>query len=522
MTDKKKSDSSSEDIGRSEDETTAAAKDSETRVDADAERLAETGDVPDRIVDAEVIAEIPAEEDATQEDAAETANTAADDEFDAISDESVDDTEDAPEPGDEAETVAEAEDRAEAPEAPEESEAEQPVLAESPDEALPSTEHEAERRPEPETVVVESKSSVFPGFFGGAIAAAGLIFALPYVVPPKFLPANPALEQALNDQAGTIAALREQIGTLEGKLSEAATASALAELKTASDASLSDLSATTTQIRSALDQLSSDLSSGRAFAGVTEQLRAMAARVDELEKRPIAEATDPASAAAVEAYGREVADLRKAVEAQMAQAETLVQEATASADKAVSQALDATKDAEEKAAADAAAAAEKALRAERELALADIQTALADGSPFSDALAKLDGVEIPAPLSAAAADGVATWLELQDTFTLAAREALTASRSEMTGGSAADRAATWIQNQLGVRSLAPSEGDDPDAVLSRAEAALGEARLTDAVNELSGLPDGGRQIMADWIAKAKTRAEALAAADELAASLAKN
>ena len=249
---------------------------------------------------------------------------------------------------------------------------------------------------------------------------------------------------------------------------------------------------------------------------------ALTERITELEKRPIDDSPDPASIAAVEAYGRELAELREAISAQMADADELVKSAAAAAEKAVSEALDASK----AAIADAKAAEEearaKAQRAAQAQALVDIQAALEDGSPYAGVLPLLDGIDIPDTLAAAANEGVTTLPELHDAYTVAARQALSVSRSEAATDSTAARASTWLQNQLGVRSLAPSEGDDPDAVLSRAEAALAEARLEDAIAELSALPEGGQQVLSEWMATASARAEALAAANELAASLATN
>ena len=172
--------------------------------------------------------------------------------------------------------------------------------------------------------------------------------------------------------------------------------------------------------------------------------------------------------------------------------------------------------------AKAEAARQEVEQATRAQALMDIRTALDEGRGYADVLPKLDGVTIPDELTAAAESGVSTLADLQKSFTVAARQALTVSRTEASSGSPADRASTWIQNQLGVRSLIPSEGDDPDSVLSRADAAVADARLNDAISELSSLPAGGQQVMADWIAQASARAKALDAANQLAANLAAN
>jgi hypothetical protein len=115
--------------------------------------------------------------------------------------------------------------------------------------------------------------------------------------------------------------------------------------------------------------------------------------------------------------------------------------------------------------------------------------------------------------------GVATLAELSAAFPEAARAALTAAReasgeSEGLGG--------FLRTQLGVRSLEPQEGDSADAVLSRAEAALRDGRLTDALAEVAALPEAGQAALAEWTARAETRQDAVAAAEELAQSLTAN
>ena len=73
-----------------------------------------------------------------------------------------------------------------------------------------------------------------------------------------------------------------------------------------------------------------------------------------------------------------------------------------------------------------------------------------------------------------------------------------------------------------MRSLDPQEGDSPDAILSRAEAALRDGRLTDALAEIGSLPEQGRAELSDWVARAEMRQTAVAAAEQLTQSLTAN
>ena len=364
-----------------------------------------------------------------------------------------------------------------------------------------------------ETVVVKRRGSVWPGFLGGAVAAIGLFFASPYVVPPKYLPRHPEVDRALDGQSDAVATLQAEVATQAARLAETVSEGDLAALESASKATMSELS-------SVLDTLATRSASAAAFDKQAGTLAEVVARLEALEKRPIDGAVDPAAVAAVEAYGREIAELRERLESQMTEADSLVQAAIDGAEASVREALDAAAAQTAEAEAAAQAAADEAQRVLRAQALVDIRAALEDGNEFDAALSALAGVEMPHALSSVAPDGVATLSELRDAFVKSARAALAVSRAEASGDSVTARTTTWLQNQLGMRSLAPSEGGDPDSVLSRAEAALAAARIPDAIAEISALPDTGKAAMADWIAIATERVEAIAAADELAASLA--
>ncbi|PJE34836.1 hypothetical protein CVM52_20190, partial [Pseudooceanicola lipolyticus] len=68
---------------------------------------------------------------------------------------------------------------------------------------------------------------------------------------------------------------------------------------------------------------------------------------------------------------------------------------------------------------------------------------------------------------------------------------------------------------LGARSVEPRAGDDPDAILSRAEAAVSTGQLQQALDELAALPDAAKPALADWIDSAQRRIAAKQAATAL-------
>lgn len=348
--------------------------------------------------------------------------------------------------------------------------------SEDDDTAEEETQPEAETviAPPPEDPVVEQKPGFVPLVLGGVVAA-GLGFGASQFIFPEGLSGSKstaaieALDAQLQKQNATMTALEKRL--------------VAAENTTAPEPDLSPVTDAVSSVEIAMSELSA-------------QYTALEARLTDLEKRP---AEGGAAAAAVEAYEREVKALKDAMEKQKVEVDALVsaaQEDKASAEMTAQQAM---------------------IRS----AISRVQIALDTGAGFADALADLEGagLTLPTALSTVADTGVATIAQLTADYPIAARKALAASRKdEGTGGNVWN----FFRNQLGVRSLGPKEGEGADAVLSRAEAALADGRLTDAMAELQGLPEEGRVELTDWMARATQRAEAIAAAEDLSAQVASN
>ncbi|KIC18183.1 COG4223 family protein [Leisingera sp. ANG-DT] len=227
-------------------------------------------------------------------------------------------------------------------------------------------------------------------------------------------------------------------------------------------------------------------------AALRADLDALAARVSALETRP----PEGASPEAVAAFETELGKLQDSLAAQRAEVEQMLAEA---------QAMD-------------AASAEAARIASAQTQLAQLRSALDSGNSYAANVQELSnlGVDVPAALSGPADSGVATISALRDSFAPAARDALAAAREESKGsGGLLD----YVNRHLGARSVTPQEGDGPDAVLSRAEAAVAAGKLPDALNELSVLPETARAALSSWEAAANARVAAVTAAAELAQSL---
>jgi hypothetical protein len=120
------------------------------------------------------------------------------------------------------------------------------------------------------------------------------------------------------------------------------------------------------------------------------------------------------------------------------------------------------------------------------------------------------GIDVPATLVDQAL-GVPSLAALRDSFPDAARKALAVSVREEAGPGAWARLTAFLRSQSGARSLTPRAGEDPDAVLSRAEANLRAGDVAGAVEELKALPEAGQAAMSEWVARAERRMQAVEA-----------
>jgi hypothetical protein len=182
----------------------------------------------------------------------------------------------------------------------------------------------------------------------------------------------------------------------------------------------------------------------------------------------------------------------------------------------------------ESARAEAAAIEENAAMAARNAAgraaLARVQSGLETGAPLGAALGDLEaalGESAPAALLAVQ-DGVPTLQNLRETYDDVARVALATARSEGVSGEDTGGFGAFLRDQLDVRSTAPREGDDVDAVLSRAGAAIDAGRLSDALAEIGDLPEVARAEMSDWLGRAEMRVAAQDAVNQLSTTLSDN
>ena len=344
--------------------------------------------------------------------------------------------------------------------------------------------------PKDETPKSDKPKSVFmPMLLGGVLSGAIGFGAASYYFMNRPSEVEQNLAKVQATQENQQAALKDVTAQVSG-LPEA-----VAKAQTA----LADLS----EVSNSKDE---SLSAG--LSDLAAKLQDIDARLTTLEKRPVAEGAMTSEAAA--AYERELQTMRDLLATQRADIEKLAAEATARIEGVAQQAAEAEKSAEQTAKATAV-----------KVAVAQLQSVLDNGGAFEATVTNLAeaGVDVPQVLKDAAKGGVPTLLDLQETYPQAARAGLAASVKATTGDGVGDKIGAFFRSQVGARSLEPREGDDPDAVLSRAEAALGKGDIAGVIALVGALPEEGQAAMAGWVKQAETRLQAVEAVRALADSL---
>lgn len=320
----------------------------------------------------------------------------------------------------------------------------------------------------PPSPVVERRGSMIPPLLGGALAAIGG-FALSHF---------DAFGLRAGESGAELAALTTQLAAVEAQVADLGTLGA----------DLSALSDRVAQLEAAPAPAAPDLS-----------------RLDGIEERlATIEAMPTDGAASTAALTAKLADLERRLAAQPQGASPELQ---AQLDAALVR-LD---EAEATATARAEEAAAVSAAAERTRALDDLAARLATGEPFAAELQRLDDPAVTQALGPIAETGAPMLARLQESFPDAAREALRVARETGTETGWTGRLVDFLASQTGARPLTPLEGTTPDAVLSRADFALSEGRVADAVAELQALEADVKAALEPWLSQAQAHLSATAA-----------
>jgi hypothetical protein len=315
--------------------------------------------------------------------------------------------------------------------------------------------------------IVERKSGFVPLVLGGIVAAGIGIASAEYIFPDG-LPFGSAatekldLESALKLQTGRIDDLTKQLEA-QPTVDTAALDAAVA----------------------AVGDLQSQIGT------VADNVTGLEARITDLEARPNSDGSGVSAA-----MEKELVDLRASLDVQKGELAQMIDEAQSKKQSAE----------------------DTARQSRARGAVTRILVALEGGAPFADALADVEAnsdIDVAEALVQTAAEGVPTLAALNESYPDAARAALAAVRAGDTGGGVG----SFFAKQFGTRSVAPREGDDPDAVLSRVGAAVETGNIADALAEADALPDVAKAELADWTVQADLRLSAAREAEALANSL---
>lgn len=341
---------------------------------------------------------------------------------------------------------------------------------------------------------------VFGGIVAGAIGYFGAALA-PKPQAPEFDSTELSASIAANETA--LSELETSIAALQAQEAPAVDLSGIEGGIATLSQSVEGLTGDIAALRTRLDETAAEIES----------------RATALDERIVALETAVPGAGEL-ATADELAALRTRIEDMMSEAETRLAEAQAEADEIARAAAEtrAAAEAEALRVAEEAAAREAEIRAlaERQAALVDLKAAVDTGAEFAGILPQVG--EAPEALAANAEAGVPTLQSLQQSFPAAARRALSASVTVPEDASAGERLAAFLKKRTNARSLTPQEGDGADAVLSRAEARLGEGDLAAALSELEALPEAGQAALGAWLEDARARRSAIEALDELTAT----
>lgn len=282
-----------------------------------------------------------------------------------------------------------------------------------------------------------------------------------------------------------------------------------------------DVSQDLAAIESKVDALAAG--QARSAEALTAEVAALAARISALEAVPSPPAPDLSRLdgleqrlAAIEALPADSSASTAALTAKLAEIERKLAalpaggtspEVQRQLDEALGR-LDAAETEAKARAAEAEAAAAAARRAE---ALDSLAVAVNEGRPFVAELQALADPDLSSALGAVAETGVPTLTALQESFPDAAREALRIARASSPEDGWTDRVLDFLAAQTEARPLTPQAGTTPDAILSRAEFALTEGRVADAVAELSALDPAVKAPLDAWIGAATSLVDATAA-----------
>ena len=370
------------------------------------------------------------------------------------------------------------------------------------------------KKPPPRTSPTELKgffTHLAAGLLGGLIGVVALSLVwnkLPVrnAAAPDLTQINNRLSklEAAPPPAGDVAVL----GALDARLKT------LEERKVETPPDLSDLTSRVTRLEESINALAETAQEG----GSVPDAAALDAKIGDLEQK-LQGKIDSALAAQQAASTTDLKDVQKEVEALKAKLGALAEAHLAgdtsdlapqltTLDQRIAK-LEAALP-ELSTAIDRSAASAKSGAAA--IAFANLRNAVAAGRPYAAELAALKSL-IPDPgdlgaLPLHADTGIPTTAALAGTLTKLA-ETSPAPPPAPAETSILDSMVASAKSAVSIRRIgADTTGDEPAAVLARAEAALSQGDLAASIKEVESLPAPARDAFAGWLDDAKARASA--------------
>jgi len=317
--------------------------------------------------------------------------------------------------------------------------------------------------------------------------------------------------------AGDASALRTQVAALQKQVQQLESRAAPADGKT-----LEALRARVGKIEEDIAKLpSADKAVAERLSAADNAMKSLGAALTALNRR-----SDDATATVKQALVRAEA-AEKAVRELQASVQNVgkVAAVAPAALDAVQQRLAALEQSAQAAHAEIARTASIDTAARLALSAAALRAAVESGAPYADALAqaKLLGADAAAlaPLQAFAASGVPGDRALARELSGLMPALVKAAGAGAAPAGFLERLQANAGQLVRVRPLDAPAGDDPAAVLARLEVDAANADIDGALADLGKLPEPARKPAQAWIAKAKSRQAALAAARDFAAAAAR-
>ena len=362
--------------------------------------------------------------------------------------------------------------------------------------------------PTPPTPPVRQARLAMPWSAIGLAAAAGAIlgtvltYLMVNVLPfPSTAPviADPA--EQLTTLDGRLAALEQRVPTLEESAMDTQVSldTTIAQL----DSGIADVKASITALETRLGQVQASIPA----AAPPVDLAPITGQLDTLESRVTAIAAGASSADAAA-----LAESLNVIETSLAGLNSRLDQADARLGE-----IDALR-AELDTAKAAIAAQTRQLggadigpAVKLPLVVSGLETAFAAGRPYSAELASLrallPGLEVPAPVAAAAETGLQRPDALAAQFRAAVPDILAGRAAQSTGDWGKD-AIEWAKGLLALRPTGEMQGNTPEAIVSRLEAAVERHDFVAAAALLAQLPEPMQSAAGEAAASIRARADA--------------